>query len=121
MTPDENNSTLRIITNKDVIAVDQDPLGVQCRRLKTNGIADTLVKPLSGNEVALCFFNKGGQPRRFEQNIAEIVCQMYVDLPYTDSYEVVDLWDKSAAVVEGMVSAEVPSHGVKIYKIKARG
>ena len=35
-TPDTDNTTYQIVTNKELIAVDQDSLGVQCRRIKTN-------------------------------------------------------------------------------------
>jgi hypothetical protein len=54
-----------------MIAVNQDLLGIQCRRFKTNGIADTLIKPLAGDELAVCFFNKGSEERLFEQSIQE--------------------------------------------------
>ncbi len=117
---DTDNETLKIVANQDMIAIDQDPLGVQCRRFKTNGICDTLVKPLQNNELALCFFNKGNEEKVFEQNIQELVCQMYVELPYADKYELFDLWDKTTETVKTTVYASVPSHGVKVFRIRAR-
>ena len=102
-----------------MIAIDQDPLGMQCRRLKTTGLADTLIKPLSKNEVALCFFNKTSQDRLFEQSLQEVVSRMYVDMPYSDRYEVYDLWGKSYETTENTIVANVPGHGVKAYRVKA--
>ena len=49
-TVDTDNKILEILTNKDVIAIDQDKLGIQCSRVKTNGITDVLVKPLENND-----------------------------------------------------------------------
>ncbi len=57
-TPNTDDPTYCIVTNRALIAIDQDPLGVQCRRVKTTGIVDTLVKPLAGGEAAICVFNK---------------------------------------------------------------
>ena len=50
-TVDSDNKVLQILTNKDVIAVNQDKLGIQCKRIKA-GLKDVLVKPLENNEVA---------------------------------------------------------------------
>ncbi|HRT81717.1 MAG TPA: hypothetical protein P5127_00995, partial [Oscillospiraceae bacterium] len=118
-TVDEDNYTLKIVSNKDMIAVNQDKLGVQCRRIRSNGICDTLLKPLEGGEVALCFFNKSNEEKVFEQRMQELAAQMFVDLPYADSYEVFDLWDKTSETIEHTIFACVPPHGVKVYRIKA--
>lgn len=118
-TPDEDNETLKIVTNSDMIAVNQDPLGIQCKRFKTNGIADTLIKPLAGDELAVCFFNKGSEERLFEQSIQELVCQMFVDLPFSDKYELFDLWEKTREVTQNTISALVPGHGVRVFRVKA--
>lgn len=118
-TIDMENEILKIITNKDMIAVDQDALGIQCRRFKTNGICDTLVKPLENNELALCFFNKGCEEKVFEQNIQELVCQMYIDLPFAEKYEAFDLWEKTTEIISNTIYACVPAHGVKVFRIKS--
>ena len=118
-TADANNKTLKIVTNPDLIAVDQDALGVQCRRISSNGLADVLVKPLSNGEFALCFFNKGSEPKAFSQSIDEIICLAYIDTPFVDSYEVFDLWDKTTQTASETIQATVPGHGVKVYRVKA--
>ena len=60
-----------IIANEDLIALDQDPLGVQAKRIFTtypcddpsisyirdNNRVDVLAKPLSDGDIALAFFN----------------------------------------------------------------
>lgn len=118
-TVDSDNEILKIITNKEMIAVNQDALGIQCHRFKTNGVCDTLVKPLVNNELALCFFNKCSEEKVFEQSIQELVCQMYIDLPFAEKYEVLDLWEKTTETISNTIYSCVAAHGVKVYRIKA--
>jgi len=118
-TIDTENEAYKIVTNKDLIAVDQDALGVQCRRIKSNGLMDTLVKPLEGSEVAVCFFNKSGEEKEFKLSMNTVASQMFVDLPFADKYELFDLWDKTVTICEGEIDTVVPAHGVKAFRIKA--
>ncbi|MBQ2775380.1 MAG: alpha-galactosidase [Clostridia bacterium] len=116
---DTDSDVLKILTNKDVIAIDQDPLGQQCRRIKTNIVADTLVKPLANGDVAVCFFNKGNECRLFEHSMNDIVCRSYVTNPVAGRYEAFDLWSKETIEVASTLSAYVPPHGVRAFRIKA--
>ena len=118
-TVDTDNKILEILTNKDVIAIDQDKLGIQCSRVKTNGITDVLVKPLENNEVAICFFNKGISKAKMSYSVADLHNIVNVTLPQAKKYLCKDLWDKTETVVNDTISAEVPSHGVKVYRISA--
>ncbi len=118
-TVDKDNKILNILTNKDVIAVNQDKLGVQCKRVKTNGLNDVLVKPLENNEVAVCFFNKGPATANISIDLKDIHNVVNVTLPNTSSYVCRDLWDKTETVVTDRITAGVPSHGVKIYRVSA--
>ena len=55
MTPE----TLAIITNREMIAVDQDPLGIQGLRLKKDGDLQYWFKPLTDGGWAFCILNTG--------------------------------------------------------------
>ena len=118
-TVDTNNTTLQIVTNKDMIAVNQDPLGIQCRRIATNLVQDTLVKPLTGGEVAVCFFNKSSETKPFSLRLNAVAAKDFVDLPFAESYEVTDLWSKQQGAVADELRCNVAPHGVKVYRIKA--
>ena len=54
--------TRDIILNRDVIAIDQDTLGVQGLRLKEEGGLQYWFKPLAGGDWAFCLFNRGMEP-----------------------------------------------------------
>ena len=118
-TVDTENKILEILTNIDVIAIDQDKLGIQCSRVKSNGFTDVLVKPLENNELAICFFNKGLTKTKISYSVADLHNIVNVTLPKSDKYLCKELWDKTETVVTDTISAEVPSHGVKVYRISA--
>ncbi len=117
-TVDKDNKVLQILTNKDVIAVNQDKLGIQCKRIKS-GLKDILVKPLENNEVALCFFNKTNSNTLMTCDISEIHNVIEASLPKAESYTCKELWYKTEEVVTDKISTTVAPHGVKVFKISA--
>ena len=118
-TVDKDNKILQILTNKDVIAIDQDKLGIQCKRIKTNLFQDILVKPLTDNEVAVCFFNKGKSNAYMTCNMADIHNVIDVTLPKASSYKCVELWDKTEEIITDKLNTTVVPHGVKVFRISA--
>ncbi|MBP3696322.1 MAG: alpha-galactosidase [Clostridia bacterium] len=116
---DYDNRTYQILTNKDVIAVDQDALGIQCKRVKTNGAEDVLVKPLCNGEFALCFFNKANSETEMKYSVNEVVASAFVETPYSERYYVRELWSGDEFETTNVIESKVKAHGVKIYKVKA--
>ena len=51
--------TMAILTNREVIAVDQDPLGMQGRKVRDNGPQEVWMKPLADGSRAVILFNRG--------------------------------------------------------------
>ena len=118
-TVDKNNKVLKIISNKDAIAINQDKLGIQCRRVKTNGLCDVLVKTLENNEIAVCLLNKGPVEMEISFNMEDIVKECFSMLPDADKYDVYDIWDDKKFEIKDHHSAKVAPHSVKLYRIKA--
>jgi len=108
MSPD----TIRILTNHEVIAVNQDKLGVQGNKTKTDGDSEIWSGPLSGGAYAVLLLNRG-------DNSVDITAQWSdFGLDPSQTADVRDLWQtKDLGVKTGSVSATVPSHGVVMYKI----
>ena len=118
-TVDKDNKILGILTNKEVIAVNQDKLGIQCKRIKSNGFNDVLVKPLENNEVAVCFFNKGPVTANMSVSLDEIHNVVAVSLPKAENYIIRELWDNTEETVSDRITASVASHAVKVYRVSA--
>ena len=109
MTPE----TLSILTNKDAVAIDQDPLGRQGDRLAQEGPLETWSKPLSGGAVAVGLFNRSAEPRQMTVSLGQVGA---------DSNAVIhDVWaGKSvSAAANGSYTANVPGHGVVLLRLSA--
>ena len=114
---DKENAVYKILTNKDMIAINQDPLGIQCRRFKA-GLVDVLVKPLKDSAVAICVFNKTNKVNGTEFKIKDIANLGYVSLPKKEGYEVYDVWENKYSSGTTMISSAPEAHGVKVYIVK---
>lgn len=116
-TVDTQSKVYQILTNKKMIAINQDKLGVQCRRVKS-GVTDVLVKPLEDSSVAVCVFNKGSKEATTKVDLAKIANEGFVNLPSKKSYEIYDVWEDKVLSQSAEISATMPKHGVKVYIIK---
>ncbi|MFI0449859.1 NPCBM/NEW2 domain-containing protein [Actinomadura sp. 6N118] len=104
--------TMEILRNREVIAVDQDALGVQGRVLRDAGGRWVLVKPLANGDVAVALFNETEETATFGVTAAEL------GLPKRPSYVLRDLWAHRSFESAGTFSASVPAHGTVLYRIK---
>jgi alpha-galactosidase len=105
-------STRDILTNRDVIAVDQDPLVVQGRTLV--GDPRVIMKPLIDGSVAIGLFNSGDAPVAIHTDASAL------GLSKVDCYEVRDLWAHADATSRGDVGQTVPGHGVAMLRVTPR-
>jgi alpha-galactosidase len=102
-----------ILTNKEVIAVDQDPLGMQGRRVKRDGDREVWSKQLADGGRAVVLFNRGAQETEISVSWTDI------GYPPHLAAGVRDLWaHKDLGKLTGSFSAKVPSHGVAMVTIK---
>ena len=110
-----NADTLRILANRDVIAVDQDALGQQARRLWKEGDLEIWARPLKGGDLAVVLFNRGQSPAAMK------VTWEQLNLPARSKVEVTDLWSKKRIrnVGDGYGDIVAP-HGVLMLRLAAR-
>ena len=102
-----------ILKNKEVIAVDQDPMGLQGRRIRRDGETEVWAKQLNDGGRAVVLFNRSSAEKEISVN--------WRDIGYPDqlSASVRDLWaHKDLGKLSGSFSARVPSHGVVMVTIK---
>lgn len=112
------NRTLEIVTKKELIDIDADPLGKPAKRLKS-GAADVIARPLANGDIALCFFNKAGAEKTVSYNLSALKNDNYFGLKNPSSFEATELW--SGDKINGSsIAAAVPKHSVKIYRVKVK-
>ena len=101
-----------ILTNPEVIAVNQDKLGREGRRIRKNGDLEVWAKPLSDGSRAVILFNRGKSESDVSVNWEELA------YPAHFSAKVRDLWShKDLGSFTGTYSAKVASHSVALVKI----
>jgi alpha-galactosidase len=102
---------LAILTNKEVIAVDQDSKGVQGHRVAEEGPLEVWAKPLADGSYAVGLFNRGES--------ANPVTLELKDIGISGEAKVRDLWaHRDVRSVSGSYTATVPKHGAVMLKVK---
>ncbi len=102
--------TLALLTNDEVLDVDQDPLGKAGGRVRQEGRLEIWARPLADGTHAVGLFNRGLGP--------EAVTVRWADLGLAGSRHVRDLWlRKDLGAFEDSFTATVPRHGVVFVKI----
>ncbi|XP_047093378.1 alpha-galactosidase-like isoform X1 [Lolium rigidum] len=111
-----NQATKNIISNSEVIAVNQDSLGVQGKKVQSDNGLEVWAGPLSGNRKAVVLWNRQG----YQATITAYWSS--VGLPASATVTVHDLWAHSSSSAgqapgspEGQISASVAPHDCKMY------
>jgi len=117
--------TKSILTNKDLIAIDQDALGIAAYRgAAVNGL-ETWVKPLKNNQWAICFLNRSDK--------AQDVVYDFAKNPLNDNfskrtaefngttYRLHDVWgDKDAGTTKSTFKRSIPAHDIVLLLLSVK-
>lgn len=111
-----SNETINILTNKEIIALNQDPLVYQARRLIDNGDLELWARPListMSGKVAVTLLNRSNKAETISFNLNS------VGIDVSKGYSYRDLWAKKDFENSKIdtLSFEVPKHGVVVLSI----
>ncbi|MGI5441579.1 NPCBM/NEW2 domain-containing protein [Streptomyces shenzhenensis] len=106
-------ATFDILGNKEVIAVDQDPLGRQGTVVSSEGGRWVVAKEMRDGSRAVALFNESGTAQRITTTARA------VGLPDAPGYTLRDLWQHRGYHTAGTVSATVPAHGTVLVRVQA--
>jgi alpha-galactosidase len=102
--------TSAILTNREVIAIDQDPLGKQGDRVSAVGPVEIWAKPLKGGDKAVALFNRDDTPLPVTLKLS--------DIGFAGSVKARDIWQaKDLGKIQGTYTATVPRHGVVLLRL----
>jgi len=105
-------ATTAILTNREIIAVDQDSLGIEGRRAVRLADTEIWVRPLVGGSQAVVLLNRSAGPRTIRLDWSALNLPAYVPL------DVRDLWlGKDRPQATGSLTAEVAPHAVLMLKV----
>lgn len=112
-----DNPVLKIVTNKNLIQIDQDPLGKPAKRFKTIHGIDILIRPLANGDIALCMFNKSSKTKGISFDIEDLTSDEYIHFNSNhSSYAVQELWSSERFTAK-TISATLSKHSAKVYRI----
>jgi len=102
--------TIALLTNREVIAIDQDSLGKQADRVRAEGTQEIWARPLADGSKAVGLFNRFDWPQTIEFSFRE--------LGYKGSVKARDIWAaKDLGTLPNSYIAHVLPHGVVLLRV----
>ncbi|HUH33346.1 MAG TPA: glycoside hydrolase family 27 protein, partial [Daejeonella sp.] len=105
-----NSETKRILTNEEIIAINQDELGKQAERIINNEDWTVLLKPLSNGDYAVAILNRSDKIKNYTMNWSK--------LGLTDQYVFRDVWRQQLIGKGRRWKGRVLSHETKVFRLK---
>ena len=107
-----NEATKRILLNKEVIAINQDPLGKQAERKRNDSTWNVFVKSLANGDIAVAILNRS--------ETAQTVDLSFKSLGLDGKFIVRDLWQHKILGKKKAWKGGVQSHETKLFRLTKR-
>lgn len=101
---------ISVITNDEVIAIDQDPLGQQAQRIRSDSETQVWARPLDGGEFAVALLNSGETPVEITASLEEVGAT-------EGSWTARDLWSHEDLGPVSQLTSVVEPHGVTLIRL----
>lgn len=115
-----DNETREILTNKEVIAINQDILGKQAVKYLDYGDYEVWVKPLANNEVAFCFLNRSNSV--WELDYSWLRNTIYFENPinfHNNECEIRDVWKhKNIGTTNKSIKTKISPYSILMVHLK---
>ncbi len=116
-----SDTTRKILTNKDVIALNQDPRGVEAMRYIDAGDLNVFLKPLANDELALLFLNRGDDVLKYTHDWQFNIVkddQVGLEINFNDKrFTWKDLWKGGKGNTDKPLKLEIPPHDVVVLRL----
>jgi len=104
-----DSTDLALLKNTDVLAVDQD--AIDASRIASSSTSQTFAKTESNGDAIVGLFNTSGSPQSLSTSATAL------GMPPSGVYYAKDLWSGQSTETAGPISAQVPAHGVALYRV----
>ncbi|GIF78389.1 glycoside hydrolase family 27 protein [Asanoa siamensis] len=105
-----NAATLAILRNQNLVAINQDSLGLQATQVSNDGTRRVLAKRLANGDVAVALFNQGSSTTTVSTTAAAVG-------KTGSSFSLRDAWTNATTTTTSSISASVPAHGTVVYRL----
>jgi alpha-galactosidase len=109
-----SSASVVALQSSEVIAIDQDPAGVQGTLLSTAGNGQVWVKPLVDGSRAIALLNRGSNATTITTSAST------VGLPSASSYALRNVWTHATSSTGGTISAYVSGDSTVLLRASAR-
>lgn len=115
--------TLNLLTNDEVLEINQDPLGKSALPVKKGNGFEVWTRPLADGSLAVGIFNIGNESgadaiRWDDQPEMSTIALTSVDLGISGDYRIRDVWRQmDLGSFKGQIEAGVPFHGVNLLRL----
>jgi alpha-galactosidase len=106
-----SQDAIDMLTNADVLAINQDVKGVQGTPISTQGDGQVWVKPLANGDRAVTLLNRGTTPLMISTDAKT------VGMSHASRYSLHDLWNHSTTETAGKIVANVGAHEAVLYRV----
>jgi alpha-galactosidase len=112
-----------VLMNREVIAIDQDSLGIEGFRYSASDSVEIWFKPLAHGDWAMAVLNRAARPRRVSfdwrrESVSDSLSRRATAFA-TTRYAIRALWAKQdMGTTERALSAEVPAHDVLMMRLR---
>ncbi len=106
-----SSATETTLRNREAIAIDQDPAGVQARLAASAGEGEVWAKPLGDGDRAVALLNRSGRTLEIATSAAA------VGMPSAGAYDVRNVWTGAVTSTTGAIAASVPADGTVLLRV----
>jgi alpha-galactosidase len=103
--------TVHMLTNRHVVAIDQDRLGIQGTLSRQRGSGQVWRRRLSGAHMAVALFNRGSRALRITTSARALGSRR------ARRYRLFDVWANTTRTTSGAIGARVLPHSVVLYRL----
>lgn len=118
-----SETTQKILTNKDMIAINQDKLGIQAMKWLDEGDIEVFIKPLEKGDYALLFLNRAHTAKNYQLKWKEHYMkddiskhEIWFD---KQTYQWRDIWNGTQGSTADTLNLEIPAHAVRVMRMSS--
>jgi hypothetical protein len=108
-----STSARSALEDSEVLAIDQDPAGVQATLVSSEGEAQVWSRPLSDGSRAVALLNRGSTPTQIQTSAVAL------GMAPAASYAVRDIWHRRSYRSSGALGGEVPGDSTLLLRVSA--
>ena len=119
-----SETTKKILTNKDMIAINQDKLGIQAMKWIDEGDIEIYVKPLEKGDYAFLFLNRADTAKKYQLKWKEHYMkddiskhEIWFD---KQALNWRDIWNGEKGSTAEMLNLDIPAHGVRVMRMSPK-